>query len=456
MVTKKKTTKVESQKVKQKVDLQEPQENMDDKSIVDEPRPEETTVEESEVEEGMVYCKSCKKDIEPYPADHNRWRCPDCNKYTQSPDMKGKSIEILKETKPSKDRPYEIHSSRNIKFSGNELAQAEMLIASGVANNFNDLAKKAFNILFLKEKVNKAFGVDTNKMENQEPNPKRTMAQIQEQEMMKAYVESMKKGPQDPMMTMMMLKMMENQGKGVDSGNNGFMKDLMQMQMMKMMSGGENQQASALQKEIADLKQNMQMTQLMAQQQQTQQGNQTQQDYLTKMENIRAERDKDLKQMEVDAQKQRDRNMQLVFETKVKEIQNEMQRVTDEAKSKGGKADLSSFKDQLTIVKELSGLVGEREKGAGEYISETITNVAGQLQPAITNYMQQQQQQQAMQPQEMQQPPIAEQPQQLPQEAPVYEEPEFPMPESNMSQSEQNMSNVMESIYITPPKEKKE
>lgn len=451
MVTKKAKTKIKSKKIEQKVDLQEPQEIMEDKSTVD-------TTEEPEIEEGMVYCKSCKKEIEPYPADNNKWRCPDCNKYTQSPDMKGKSVEILKETKPSKDRPYEIHSSRNIKFSGNELAQAEMLIASGVANNFNDLAKKAFNILFLKEKVSKAFGGDTNKMENQEPNPKRTMAQIQEQEMMKAYIEGMKKsGQSDPMMTMMMMKMLENKDKGVDSGNNGFMKDLMQMQMMKMMSGGDNQQANALQKEIADLKQNMQMSQLMGQQQQTQQGSQAQQEYLMKMENIRAERDKDLKRIEVEAQKQKDKNLQLVFETKVGEIQREMQRAIEEANRKGGKADLTSFKDQLTMIKELNNMVGEREKGAGEYISETISNVAGQLQPALTNYMQQQQQRQ-MQPQTMQQFPMPEQPEQpqeLPQEAPIYEEPEFPMPNADMSASEQNMSNVMESIYITPQKEKK-
>lgn len=465
MVKKNKKSKVKTSEVEQKPDLEEPQNPMEstmgvdvsNQDNIDGLKPEKSHGEHSEGVEGMVTCKSCKEDVEPYATDDNKWRCPQCNKYITSPNMKGKGIESLKEVKPSKDRPYEILSARNIKFSGNELAQAEMLISSGVANNFNDLAKKAFNILFLREKVDKAFRGENN-MENQKPNPKETMAQIQEQEMMKAYIDSMKKGDSaDPMMTMMMMKMLENQNKGVDSGSNGFMKDLMQMQMMKMMSGGDNQQSNALQRELTDLKQNMQVTQLMSQQNQTQQGSQMNQEYLTKMENIRAERDKDLKKMEVNAQIQRDKNMQLVFETKVKEIQNEMQRATEEAKSKGGKADLTSFKDQLSMVKELSGMVGEREKGAGEYISETITNVAGQLQPAITNYMQQQQQKQ-MQPQYAQAPPMAEQPPQEapgnPAPAPEYVEPEFPMPESDMSSTEHQMSDVMSSIYINPPKEK--
>ena len=450
MVKKNKKIKVEHQEIEQNEDSQEPQKIISAKS-----EPEKPSGEDSEIVEGMVECKSCKENIEPYAVENNRWRCPQCHKYTRSPDMKGKDTENLKEVKPSKDRPYEILSSRNIKFSGNELAQAEMLIASGVATNFNELAKKAFNILFLKEKVNKAFGSDINKMENQEPNPKRTMAQIQEQEMMKAYIDSMKKeGSSDPMITMMMMKMLENQNKGKDSGDNGFMKDLMQMQMMKIMSGGDNQQTGVLQREITDLKQSMQMAQVMAQQQQSQEGNKTQQEYLTKMENIRSERDKDLKKMEVDAQRQRDKNMQLIFDTKLKEIQENMRRVTEEAKSKGEKADLSNFKNQLNTVKELSTMVGEREKGAGEYIAETVTNVASQLQPAITNYMQQQQQQQAMQPQTV---PMSEQPQELPQEAPPYEEPsEFPVPNTDISSSESQMSDVMSSIYITPPKEKKE
>jgi len=258
-------------------------------------------------------------------------------------------------------------------------------------------------------------------------------------------------------MTMMMMRMLENQGKGKESGDNGFMKELMQMQMMKMFSGGDNQQANALQRELADLKHQQSMYQVMAQQQQTQQGNQMSQEFMAKMENIKAERDKEIKKIELEAQKQRDTNIQFVFDTKLSEIKSEMQKVSEDAKRKGQTADLSGFKEQLNTVKELSTMVGERDKGVGEYISETITNVATQFQPAMTRYMEQKQQQ-AMQPQMMQQVPMSEQPQQ-PQEnpsAPEYQEQEFPMPESDMSPSEKKMSETLSGMYNNPPEKKKE
>ena len=139
------------------------------------------------------------------------------------------------------------------------------------------------------------------------------------------------------------------------------------------------------------------------------------------------------------------------FETKLKEIQSEMWKVTEEAKNKGEKADLSSFKEQLNTVKELSTMVGEREKGAGEYISETIGNVATQLQPALQNYMEQKQQQ-AMQPPMMPQVPMPGQHPQMLQEE--YQEPEFPMPEAQISESEKQMSNTLSDMYITPQEKK--
>jgi len=67
-------------KFEQKEDLQEPQfGNL-----------------ESEVVEGMVHCKNCKEEVEPSPAGNNRWRCPLCQKYIQSPVMK-KDVENVKE-----------------------------------------------------------------------------------------------------------------------------------------------------------------------------------------------------------------------------------------------------------------------------------------------------------------------------------------------------------------------
>ena len=415
----------------------------------------------------MAYCKFCDKEVEAV-LKKNRYYCPDCNKYVKvdKEEREEPQVSEVQEEKPEEREPKHykkkeqemvqegntklLLTPKTTKYDASDLHMGEILINMGYAKDLNDLTRKNMKLAFSLMNMG-AVGKQFNTMENKEqPDPKKTMAQIQEQKLMESYIKSLDSGNQsDPMMTMMMMKMLENQGKGKDSGDNGFMKELMQMQMMKMFSGGDNQQTSTLQREIADLKQSMQMSQLMAQTNQTQQGNQTQQDYLMKMENIRAERDKDLKKIEVEAQKQRDKNMQLVFETKVGEIQKEMQRVTEKAERKGEKADLSSFKDQLNTVKELSTMLGEREKGAGEYISETITNVATQLQPTITQMMQQKQQQ------AMQQLPMAEQPQQIPQQIPEeYQEPEFQTP-SDMNESSQGMAETMSSIYIDPPKEKK-
>ena len=64
----------------------------------------------------------------------------------------------------------------------------------------------------------------------------------------------------------------ENIDKSKSSSNNNFMDKMMQLQMMKMMSSGQNSETSALQREIADLKYNIAIQQLINQQQ-MQQGN---------------------------------------------------------------------------------------------------------------------------------------------------------------------------------------
>ena len=60
MAKKKKETKVKHREIAQKEDLQELQGDMD------------APIEDSDIVEGMVRCKSCKKDVEPYPVENNR------------------------------------------------------------------------------------------------------------------------------------------------------------------------------------------------------------------------------------------------------------------------------------------------------------------------------------------------------------------------------------------------
>ncbi len=455
-------------KVEQKEDLQEPQ------GVMDAP------IEDSDIVEGMVWCKSCKKDIEPYPVENNRWRCPECNKYTRSPEMTGKDTEQLKEVKPSKDRPYEISSSRNIKFSGSELAQAEMLIQSGVANNFNDLAKKAFNLIFVKEKLNKAFGIDKNIMElNKEPNlettmkepdPGRALKQIQEgelfqaqidklkksgsedntvelmdralkQQMLQAQIDGMKgKGNADPLTTMMMMRYLDADGKGKDVNENNFMDKMMQLQMMNSM---KPQQDVGLQREIADLKHNMQMQQMMNQQQQQQQGQTSSQEFIQAMEQVRAERDQSIKAAEIAAQQERDKNLQLAYDNRRIELESRVKSMEKDIKEKGSgqfaSERIKNMKEEIAAVKEMSVILGDKEKGAGEMIMESIGTVAEKAGPAITEFLKA----------KREQPPMPQQPQQeQPQELPPEQNPESENPSSELSPSEQQMSDTMSDIYI--------
>ncbi len=411
----------------------------------------ENLEDESETTMAMVYCKNCKEDVDPYSTEKG-WKCPGCNKFVQSPDIK-KGGETIREVKSSKDRPYEIASSRNIKFSGNELAQAEMLIQSGVASNFNDLAKKAFNILFLKEKVNKAFGMDINKMEREEPNPERTMKEIQQQEMMKAYIEGMRKGNQtDPLSMMMLMRMMDNKEQGKSSNN--VMDKMLEIQMMKSVMGGQNSETSGLQKEIAELKHQMSTQQMLNQNQQMQQTGQSSQQFMQEMEKIRSERDKSIKQAEVDAQKERDKNLQLAFENRRIELEGRLQAIEKEKKQGSGNLAsnrIKEMKEEIAAIKELSAMIGDREKGAGEMIVEGLGNVVDKVGPAFTELLKQKRQQTPYPPAQENLPP---QPSQVPQEVPpqAFETPnpnlDEPLPPSDMTPTEKEMSDQMSDMYI--------
>lgn len=417
----------------------------------------------------MAHCKFCDKEVEPI-IKGNRYYCPDCNKYVKMTKEEKSEPQVTEIPQSQEEEPEErepkhykkkepevvqeggtklIITPKTVKYDAADLHMGEILIDHGFAKDLNDLSRKNMKLAFSLMNMG-AVGKQFNTMEsNQEPDPKRTMKEIQEQEMMKAYIDGMKKGDStDPMMTMMMMRMFENQSKGRDSKDNNFMDKMMQLQMMKSMSGGDNQQANALQRELADMKHQQSLYQALAQQQQTQQGNQMSQEFMAKMETIRADRDKEMKKIETEAQKQRDANVQLIFDTKLQEIQSEMKRVSEEAKRKGQKADLSSFKEQFNTVKELSAMMGDKDKGAGEYIADTIGKVGEQVGPALMEFAKQKREQQAMQPAQM--PPEA--PEEL-QEVPEQPQEMTLPPNPELTPSEQEMANTMEDMYIKERKE---
>jgi len=412
---------------------------------------ESPEVDESQKTQGMVKCKHCKEEIEPYfDSDMNRWKCPQCNRMVSSPFVS--KSETIAETKSQKGEPYQILSSRNIKFSGNELAQAEMLIESGVANNFNDLAKKAFNILFLKEKVNKAFGIDINKMENKEKETKsddtsEIIDKSLKQQLLQAQIDNMKKGGSqggsDALSTMMMMRMMENTGTGKDSNDNNFMDKMMQIQMMNSM---KPQADVGLQREIADLKQQMQMQQMLNQQQQQQQGQTSSQEFMQSMEAVRSERDKSIKAAEISAQQEKDKNLQLAYDNRRIELESRLKAMEKEMKEKGSGSmatqRIRDMKEEISAVKEMSVILGDKEKGTGEMVMEGIGTLAEKAGPALAEFLRTKREQ-------PQQQLSQELPQELPPEQP---NPESMNPSSELSPSEQQMSDTMSDMYIQKKK----
>ncbi len=413
----------------------------------------------------MAFCKFCDKEVEAV-IKGNRYYCPDCNKYVkvEKKERKEPLVEEIKqeieEEKPEerehkhykKKEPLTIQEGptklvmtpKTIKYDASDLHMGEILINLGYAKDLNELTRKNMKLAFSLMNMG-AVGKQFNAMEtNNEPNPERTMKQIQEQEMMKAYIEGMKGNKTDPMATMMMMRMMENQGKGKDSGNNGMMDKILEMQMMKMVMGGNNSDTNNLQKELADLKHQMQMQVLMSQQQQQQQGNQSSQEFMKQMESIRSERDRAIKQAEIDAQKERDKNLELAFENRKSELENRLKVLENEKqKSSGGLSTqrIKDMKEEISAIKDMSKVLGDREKGTGEMLLETLGPVAEKVIPALVDLGKQKQQQQVHQSQPL--PPI---PEQLPPELP----PEQPSQEtsSELTPSEKEMSQTMSDIYI--------
>ncbi len=402
-------------------------------------------LEETETTMAMVHCKVCKKEVDPYSTEKG-WKCPGCNKFVQSPEIKVGG-ETIREVKASKDRPYEITSARNIKFSGSELAQAEMLIQSGVAKDFHDLAKKAFNLIFIKEKLNKAFNVGDNTMElNKEPDPQKTMKQIQEQKLMEAYIKNMDSGNKmDPMSMMMIMRQMENLDKGKSSDGNGFMDKMLEIQLMKSVMGGQDSQTSAVQKELAELKSQMQLQQMMNQQTQMQQGSNSSQNFMQQMEKIRAERDKSIKAAEISAQQERDKNLQLAFDNRKIALESRLQAMEKEMKEKSGgqfaTQRIVQMKDEIKAIKEMSKELGDKEKSTGEVFGETMGNIAEKAMPVLQTLLEQKKAQQTQIPQQAM-------PEQFPPEV-IEQAPPNLEPSSDMTETEQQMSNQMSDMYGT-------
>ncbi len=418
----------------------------------------------------MPYCKKCEKDVEPV-LKGNRYFCPDCNLFVKATDTEKEESQVsevpiepaeIPDSRRKKESTMEqegtqklLVSPKTVKYDAADLHMGEILINLGYAKNLNDLTRKNMKLAFSLMNMG-AVGQKINAMENvetkQEPDPQMRMKQIQEQKLMDAYIKSMDGGGSaDPLTTMLIQKMLDNQSKGKDSGENGWMDKLMQLKMMESMGGGNQNVNASLQTEIADLKHQQSMYQMTMQQQQTQSGQQASNEYMLKMERMRTDHQKQIKEIELMAQKERDERTNMAFNVKLQEIQTNMEKAVEEAKQTGKQADLAGFREQFKTVKEMSALIGDKEKTTAESLGETLGSVAQTLAPAIQTLANSRREQALRNPPQFPPEPMPEQIQ--PQQAPAN--PGNPG-NTELTKTEQEMSSKMQGMYFSPQDETEE
>ena len=435
----------------------------------------------------MAYCKHCDKEIEPL-RDGKRHRCPDCHLYVKvSEDEKSEPLveeikdeieqeEELPKTpgRPKKDQIIMegtkklLPTSKTISYDAADLHMGEILINLGYAKDLNDLTRKnmklAFSLMNMgavgKQMNNQMELNENNPVGDQNPDPKKTMKELQEQKMMENYITGMKGSPSDtlkqlqeqklvesyiknmdkgeqmdPIQMMMVMRMMENQGTGKE---NGFMDKMMQIQMMKSMQGGN--QDSTVSRELADLKNQMAMNQLL--QSANQKNAPTLQEQMTSLEKIRADRDVKIKEAEVNAQTYRDQALKATMDAKLQEMERQIE-VARQTGGTLGAQRINEMKEEFKAIREMSAMLGDKEKGTGEAMMEGLGNVAEKALPALIELGKQKQQ-----------APIAP-PYQPPQEFYPNQQPipsqGTPVPKSEIPPSEEEMAKIRDEMYLNPP-----
>ena len=308
------------------------------------------------------WCTACDKFV--YVKGKRKNICTNCGSFVKKYKPGDEPEELKKEMKVTKekvkkeyieeaetDKAFQL--TRKLNLSGKDLATAEMLINTGVASDFNDLVKKGLDLTYRSVKM--PFNQDNPQLnENQEVKPMSTMKDIQEakmlqayadslkqpqneppkmsfkdiqeQQMVSAYINSMNKGErQDPMQMMMMMKMMENMEKGKPAETNGWMDKMMQIQMIQTL--GKPNQSSDMEKQIADLKYQIQLQQAIK----NQDSKAPLQDQLLTMEKIRVSHDAKLKEIESKYNADKTRQLEENMKIQIKVLEDKM----NNAKKKG-------------------------------------------------------------------------------------------------------------------------
>jgi len=411
--------------------------------------PEEKEVKETDTvgevqEEPNRYCTVCKKKVVGTGKKKNI--CPICGSFTKRLEPRPEptltpTAQRFQKKDIVEEPEYEMESTRAVKLGGRDMALAEILINAGLAKDFSDLTRKGLYVMsamFNLGSINNPIQMTDKKETQQEPDPRKLSKELLEQQMLRAYVKNLERGSEgDPLQLMMLMKLMDKGGEEKEKGSN-FMDKIIEAQIVKSLTS--NNPDSHLMKELADLRFQLQQQQLINQLKEQGSKNPLQ-DQLMALEKIRAERDQKIREAELKAQAERDKTLKLAMDTKLKEMERQIQ----EAQASGGSLSaqrLREFKEELKAVKEMATEIGAREKGAGEYISETVDSIAKQVGPVVQDYIKAKEQQKQQETQEL----IA-QGEIEPQTPPEPAEP-AQTPPSDLTETERQMSEQMSDMYI--------
>lgn len=428
------------------------------------------------------WCPNCKEYIEPVGKKKNQ--CPECGtfaaKYSpeDEPDEEKKAKREKKTKKKGKE--YKMSSTKPINLSGKDAATAEVLINAGFAKNFSDLVRKGVNLVY--SQAHMPFQQQLNSGGNSEmgnPNPRKKMEELQEQNMLDTYIDNMRKtkqgnpsqtlkdlqeqklienyiknmnkegqtGQTDPFQFLMLKQMMGNN----EAPKNNFTDDLMKIQMLKSLGGSGNQETASLQKEIADLKSNMQMQQLVSQMEGKQNKPDQFKEYMTAISKINADRDAKIREVEAQRDQQQNETLKTQMDLKLKELGKAVQETRQQGGSLGSQR-VAQLKEEISAIKDMATALGERKEGTGEMVMNSLGKVAENVTPALVEMGKQRQlAQQSAQIPEQQSPPNPEIQTNPPNPGKAQSSSEQTI-KSEMTDSEKNLSQTMNDMYL---KEKK-
>jgi len=303
----------------------------------------------------------------------------------------GRITEVL-----GKEGMYSIASSKQFKLSAPTIALMQLLIQTGKASNMEELMEKSiYNLAYGGGKMSDNSGEGKNKASE-------ILKQVEDVETTKAVLDAWRgkrsdgeeKAPSedeiDRAIKDMTKQLRWKQTQKMMSGDDFSMKDMMQMEMLQSMMrrnrGSDSQNLSVLQQQINSLQQQMQQRELQHRQELEMQNLRNSISKIGEKKGMNAEdimkiwadRDSAVKTKDIELQKERDKGLRTMLDSKLRELER--------ATPSGG--DTESIKKIAEAIKALREVnkelgsgreEGERGKIAQEFIKSTIDQLKDPL-----------------------------------------------------------------------------